>query len=121
MSGTEPGVAAHDASTEGQAGAGALVTTGREDLRPAVLVSVLGFSLGGLPGPLHLALIVLAGFVGGSLWGAVPGILKAKTGAHEVITTIMLNFVAANLALYALSTAFFRPVGRTDPIAKPVL
>jgi ABC-type uncharacterized transport system permease subunit len=86
----------------------------------AVAASAAGFSLGGLPGPLHLALIVLAGFLGGALWGAIPGALKAKTGAHEVITTIMLNFVAANLALYALSTQFFRPRGRTDPIAKPV-
>jgi simple sugar transport system permease protein len=87
----------------------------------AVAASAVGFSLGGLPGPIHLALVVIAGFVGGAVWGAIPGILKAKTGAHEVITTIMLNVVAANLALYFLLTDFYRPTGRTDPIAKPVL
>jgi len=96
-------------------GAEGQITTG------AVAASMVGFSMGSLPGPIHLALIVIAGFLGGAAWGAIPGALKAKTGAHEVITTIMLNVVAANLALYALSTEFFRPKGRTDPIAKPVL
>jgi simple sugar transport system permease protein len=85
----------------------------------AMLASVAGFSFGGLPGPIHLALIVAAGFVGGAAWGFIPGILKAKTGAHEVITTIMLNFVAANLALYFLNTTFFQRPDRTDPISKP--
>ncbi|HXF56708.1 MAG TPA: ABC transporter permease [Actinomycetota bacterium] len=87
----------------------------------AILASAAGFSLTGLPGPLVVGAVVLAGFVGGALWGAVPGLLKAKTGAHEVITTIMLNFVAGFLALYLLQTAFFRRPDRLDPISKPVL
>ncbi|HJP66662.1 MAG TPA: ABC transporter permease, partial [Actinomycetota bacterium] len=86
----------------------------------AIAASIVGFSLPGLPGPIHLALVVGAGFLGGAIWGFIPGVLKVKTGAHEVITTIMLNFVAANLALWALSTDFMRPVGRTDPISKPI-
>jgi simple sugar transport system permease protein len=47
-----------------------------------------------VPGPLAIVLIVLAGMVGGALWGGIPGVLKARTGAHEVITTIMLNSIA---------------------------
>src|SRR5262249_28273362 len=68
-----------------------------------------------------LPLAIIAGFVGGALWGFVPGFLKAKTGAHEVITTIMMNYIAINLALYFLSTTAFRRPGRTDPISKEVL
>jgi general nucleoside transport system permease protein len=86
----------------------------------ALVGALAGFSFAGLPDPVHLALIVVAGFAGGAAWGAIPGILKAKTGAHEVITTIMLNFVALQLVDYALSKQFFRPAGTTNPISKPV-
>jgi len=47
-----------------------------------------------LPLPLRLALVLAVGILGGALWGALPGALKAYTGAHEVITTIMLNYIA---------------------------
>jgi simple sugar transport system permease protein len=94
--------------TEGQITAGAIVG------------SMVGFSLGSVPGPLLVPLIVLGGFVGGAIWGIVPGILKAKTGAHEVIVTIMMNSIAGFLALYLLSTTFFQRPDRTDPISKPV-
>lgn len=47
-----------------------------------------------LPRLIHLPLAVFAGMVGGALWGAIPGYLKAKLGVHEVINTIMLNFIA---------------------------
>ena len=62
----------------------------------AIVAVVLGFtpSLSELPGVLHLALVLLGGMLGGFLWGALPGVLRAWTGAHEVITTIMLNFIA---------------------------
>jgi ABC-type uncharacterized transport system permease subunit len=74
-----------------------------------------------LPSAIHIPLAVAAGFVGGALWGSIAGVLKARTGAHEVITTIMLNYVAYYLLDYALrSDAFLRP-GRNDPISKPVL
>ncbi len=54
-----------------------------------------GFALiGDVPGIVGIALILFAGVVGGGLYGAVPGLLKARTGAHEVITTIMLNSIA---------------------------
>lgn len=80
----------------------------------------VGFSVHGLTGFVELPLALLAAFVGGALWGFVPGLLKARTGAHEVITTIMLNYVAIYLTYYFLSTKLFQRPGRTDPISKVV-
>lgn len=87
----------------------------------AIIGAALGFSFPGLPGVIHLPLIVLGGFVGGAVWGFIPGILKAKTGAHEVITTIMLNFISFRLLEYLLRGDFFQRPDRDDPISKPVL
>ncbi len=56
-----------------------------------------------LPAVLHLPLALLAGMLGGGLWAAIPGYLKARNGAHEVITTIMLNFIAANVINWSIS------------------
>jgi simple sugar transport system permease protein len=84
----------------------------------AIVGAAVGIWWPSLPGPIHLLLMVIACFVGGMLWGAIPGILKAKTGAHEVITTIMLNFVAVSLTLWVLSIAPFKQ--QAEPIAKPV-
>ena len=84
----------------------------------ALVAAAAGISLGWIPDPLLLVLMVLAGFLGGALWGFIPGILKAKTGAHEVITTIMLNFVAVSLVLYFLSTDFYAQ--QAEPVSKPV-
>ena len=47
-----------------------------------------------LPGLLAIPIIIFAGFVGGAFWGGIPGVLRARTGAHEVISTIMLNSIA---------------------------
>jgi len=54
----------------------------------------VGYSVHGVPGLVHVPMAMLAGMLGGFLWAAVPGILKARFGAHEVITTIMLNYTA---------------------------
>ena len=62
-----------------------------------VLAIFLGYSLTGLPAIIHIPIVLLGGLVGGMIWGAIPGFLRAKLGAHEVINTIMLNFVAALL------------------------
>lgn len=56
-----------------------------------------------LPKIIHLPLAILAGAVAGALWAGIAGILKARSGAHEVITTIMLNYVGYYLLFYALS------------------
>ena len=79
----------------------------------------VGFAMDG-PGYVKVPLAVLAGAVGGAIFGAIPGILKARTGAHEVITTIMLNNIAAFLILWLLKTDLFQREDRTDPISKLV-
>ncbi|NLE75773.1 MAG: ABC transporter permease, partial [Chloroflexi bacterium] len=66
----------------------------------ALAATVVGFTLQGLPIYVHLPLSILAGAVGGALWGAVPGFLKAVTGAHEVINTIMMNYIAVKTVDY---------------------
>lgn len=63
----------------------------------------ISFSLD-LPVGVHVVVAVLAGIVGGALWGGIPGLLKATTGAHEVIVTIMLNYVALYLISFLLKT-----------------
>ncbi len=57
----------------------------------------VGYRVTGLPWIIHMPLAVLAGAVAGGIWGAIPGYLKARTGAHEVITTIMMNWIAIRL------------------------
>ena len=86
----------------------------------AIFAAYVGFALE-LPPVVHLVLAVLAGLVGGALWGAIPGVLKATTGAHEVITTIMLNYVARFGILFTLGTSYFQREGRADPISPPIL
>jgi general nucleoside transport system permease protein len=73
-----------------------------------------------LPAAIHLPLAVIAGFLGGAVWGGIAGVLKARTGAHEVITTIMLNYISYRLLDYALRSDAFQPAGRDDLISKPV-
>jgi general nucleoside transport system permease protein len=73
-----------------------------------------------LPKPVHLPLAVVAGFAGGAAWGGIAGVLKARTGAHEVITTIMLNYISYGLLNYALRSDAFQPEGRDDLISKAV-
>ena len=58
-----------------------------------------------LPMVIHLPLAILAGMLAGALWAGIAGVLKARTGAHEVIVTIMLNYVGFYLVFFALSRA----------------
>ncbi|HEX6305594.1 MAG TPA: ABC transporter permease [Anaerolineales bacterium] len=69
----------------------------------------IGFAITGLPAIIHVPLALMAGFLGGALWGFVPGLLKAYTGAHEVITTIMMNFIAFRLNEWLLRGPLQRP------------
>lgn len=86
----------------------------------ATAAAYVGFTVHGLPLALHLPLAALAGIAAGALWGGFAGWLRAATGAHEVIVTIMLNYVAALTLAWLLGTqAFLRP-GRQDPIAPEV-
>ncbi len=71
-----------------------------------IIAAWIGFSpiFAGLPLIIHLPLCLVVGIIGGGLWGAIPGVLKAYTGAHEVITTIMLNYVAIDLTDWMIKT-----------------
>jgi simple sugar transport system permease protein len=86
-----------------------------------LIAVIAGFSFDGLPAIVHIPLALLAGFLGGALWGFIPGLLRAKTGAHEVITTIMLNFIAFRSLDYILKLPGIQAEGRFDPISQPVL
>jgi simple sugar transport system permease protein len=75
-----------------------------------------------LPYGLHLILAVIAGIVGGAIWGGIVGLLKARTGAHEVIVTIMLNYVAFYLVAYMLRTpGLLQAPGTVNPKSPGIL
>ncbi|MFU8945578.1 ABC transporter permease [Mycetocola zhadangensis] len=81
----------------------------------------VGFSFE-LPWGVHLAIAVVAGIVGGALWGGLVGLLKARTGAHEVILTIMLNYVAFYLISWMLRTpGLLQAPGSVNPKSPPML
>lgn len=63
----------------------------------AIVSAAIGFGITGLPAIIHAPLALLGGVAAGALYGAIPGALKTYTGAHEVITTIMLNYIAINI------------------------
>jgi ABC-type uncharacterized transport system permease subunit len=87
----------------------------------AIVSTWVGYSITGLPAYIHIPLALLAGAVGGALWGIVPGWLKAKTGAHEVINTIMMNYVAYRLSDYLLRGPMMRPdsYSPVSPLIQP--
>ncbi len=82
---------------------------------------VVGFAFKGLPAFVHLPLALLAGALAGALWASIAGWLRAATGAHEVITTIMLNLIALRLTDYLLKSPLVQKAGRSDPISESVL
>ncbi len=63
---------------------------------------------------------ITVGVLSGAFWGFIPGFLKARTGAHEVITTIMLNYIAAQVVFFALRSPTLRAPGSTAPVSKPM-
>jgi simple sugar transport system permease protein len=83
----------------------------------AIVATWVGFSIHGLPLFIHLPLAIAAGFLGGALWGFIPGFLKARTGAHEVIVTIMLNYTSYQLLNWVLRQSWYQRPGRSDPIS----
>ncbi|MDQ6936002.1 MAG: ABC transporter permease [Actinomycetota bacterium] len=85
----------------------------------AVFAGYVGFAWH-LPVVIHLIVAVIAGALGGALWGGLSGWLKARTGAHEVITTIMLNYVAFNALAYMLSVKGFQAPPYGQAISNPV-
>jgi simple sugar transport system permease protein len=76
----------------------------------------VGYTFKGLPPIIHIPFAFLAGALGGALWGFIPGLLKAKTGGHEVINTIMMNYIAYRVTDWLLREPMKRP-GSTNPIS----
>lgn len=88
---------------------------------------ILGGIVGGyvgftfdLPAGLHLLLAVVGAALGGAIWASIAGVLKATTGANEVIVTIMLNNVAIYLIGYLLTTPLLQRPGSANPISPPI-
>ena len=80
----------------------------------------IGFALQ-LPWPLHMLLAIAVGMLTGALWAAIAGVLKAVTGAHEVITTIMLNHIAFYLLFFLLATpGLLQAPGSANPKTPPM-
>lgn len=69
-----------------------------------------GVAFKGLPAIIHLPLVLIIGALGGAFWAAIAGWLKAKTGAHEVISTMMMNYISFRLSEYLVSNPLRDPV-----------
>ena len=83
--------------------------------------AVASFSITGLPMAIHLPLALLIGLSVGALYAGIAGALRAVTGAHEVISTIMLNLISFRLLDYFLRQPYIQKEGRSDPISRAVL
>jgi simple sugar transport system permease protein len=86
----------------------------------AIFAGYVGFKWH-LPNGLHVIVAILAGILGGAIWGGIVGVLKAKTGAHEVITTIMLNYVAYYFLGYLLTVKGFQAPPYAEATTSPIL
>ncbi len=71
--------------------------------------TLVGLYIQGLPGFIHIPLGLFVGFLFGAVWGLIPGYLKAIRGVNEVITTLLLNYIAANLVSYLVQNPLKAP------------
>ncbi len=97
----------------------------------ALFAVAVAVGVKGLPTIIHLPLSLLAGALGGAFWGAIPGFLKAKLGAHEVTNSIMLNYIAVKTMDYIVKnplrdkaasiprTAFIEKTATLPPLLAP--
>jgi general nucleoside transport system permease protein len=83
----------------------------------AAFATYVGYAVTGLPSYIHMPLALLAGALGGAIWGFIPGFLKATTGGHEVINTIMMNWIAFRLTEWMLAVPMNRPGSGGMPIS----
>ncbi|TCL56810.1 nucleoside ABC transporter membrane protein [Hydrogenispora ethanolica] len=79
----------------------------------------IGSSFTGLPAWIHIPLTMLAGILAGSIWGAIPGFLKARFGAHEVISSIMMNYMALHFTGYLVNYVLIEPPG-SRPVTRMI-
>ncbi len=71
-------------------------------LAGSVACTAIGIKFSSLPAPILLPMVLLGGMAAGALWAGIAGVLKATVGAHEVVTTIMLNYVAQWLVRFLI-------------------
>ncbi len=77
--------------------------------RIAVLLSAAAGAAVTLPAPLHIAFIMLVAMAAGAAWAGIAGVLKVKRGVHEVVSTIMLNYIATGIGAYLLANYLRKP------------
>lgn len=82
-----------------------------------VAMAAAGILCPGLPAVLALPLAFLCAFLAGGLWGAIAGWIKAKRGCHEVLTTILLNFIAYGLSSFLILSVFKNPTSQVPETA----
>ncbi|MDN5901080.1 MAG: ABC transporter permease, partial [Brachybacterium sp.] len=85
----------------------------------AMAAGYVGFTFD-LPIGVHLLVCLIAGTLAGGIWGGIAGFLKARFGANEVISTIMLNWIATYLLFFALKTAAFTGANQSQPTSPSV-
>lgn len=82
-------------------------------------VAALLFGAGVTPAPIAILLVMVFGIIGGAAWAFIPGYLKARLGASEVITTIMLNFIASNILFFlVINVEFIQMPPYIQPVSK---
>ncbi len=84
-----------------------------------MLATLVGSNFAWMPLVIHLPITLLAGFIGGGLWGLIIGWLKVKFGANEIITTVMFNYVAIYFISYLVTGPMIEPPG-TYPQSRPI-
>lgn len=77
--------------------------------RLAALLAAAAGAAVTLPAPLHVAFIILVAMAVGALWAGIAGVLRVKRGVHEVVSTIMLNFIATSVGAYLLANYLRKP------------
>lgn len=82
-------------------------------------IAALLFGAGATPGPFAILMVMVFGVIGGAAWAFIPGYLKARVGASEVITTIMLNFIASNILFFlVINVEFIQMPPFIQPVSK---
>lgn len=91
---------------------------GEGQMTVGLLLTIVVILFTDLPRPVIVPLALLCGIAGGALWGFVPGALKAKFGVSELLSTVMLNYIAAQIYAYCLRVPLLDPTvvgGAGDP------
>lgn len=86
----------------------------------ALAATIVGVSFPGLPPVIHILLTLVAGFLGGAVYGLIPAVLKVQFGASELITTIMLNYIAKEIISYMVNGPIMDPSSSLYPQSAPI-